>query len=334
MVVREAYLHEFGHDSVIPWLLEGDPSIRWQVQRDLMDAPPAQWLGEQRRVAAHGWGARLLSYRDAGGRWTPRLYGKKWLSTTYSLLLLRRLGLSRHEERAAESCLLFLAEGLWPDGWINLSRTIKRSETCITGMVLGLLSWFGVEDPRRERLTGYLLNEQLPDGGWNCQRYLGATHGSFHTTINVLEGLRDYVEAGGARTREVLEAEARGREFFLQHGLYRSHRTGEIVNSAFTLFSFPPRWHHDILRTLDYFRSAAAGYDSRLEDPLALVRHRQNREGKWVLQNRHPGSTYFEMEKPGRPSRWNTLRALRVLKWRAAPAAGKVSRGRPQEQDE
>jgi hypothetical protein len=181
-------------------------------------------------------------------------------------------------------------------------------------MVLGLLSWFTVADRRREQLVTYLLRQQMDDGGWNCQRDRGATHSSFHTTINVLEGLRAYIEGNGARAGEARRAEARGREFFMRHRLYRSHRTGRIVDSAFTRFSFPPRWRHDVLRTLDYFQASQAPYDERLEDPLSVVLQKRTERGYWVLQNRYPGSTFFELETVGKPSRWNTLRALRVLK--------------------
>jgi hypothetical protein len=204
---------------------------------------------------------------------------------------------------------------LWCDGGIIAAASQKRSETCVTGLVLGLLSWFRVADARREQLVAYLLGQQMDDGGWNCQRDRGAVHSSFHTTINALEGLRDYVEAGGPRASEALLAEARGRDFFLRHRLYRSHRTGRIVNPAFTRFSFPPRWHHDILRTLDYFRATRAAYDERLEDPIDRVLKKRTRDGCWMLQNRHPGRTFFELEAAGAPSRWNTLRALRVLRW-------------------
>ena len=302
-------------EDVIAWLMAGDPAIRWQAMRDLLATPVAVWQAEQAEVARRGWGARLLAHQDAAGRWTPRIYGKKWLSTTYSLVLLRRLGLPPRDRRAVTSCRLLLDEGVWHDGGINASAGLKRSETCVTGMVLGVVAWFGVEDPRREGLVEYLLREQMHDGGWNCERDRGATHSSFHTTINVLEGLREYADGGGPRADEVAQAEARAREFFLVHRLYRSHRTGEIVHPAFTRFSFPPRWHHDVLRALDYFRASAAPYDARLEDPLDLLRRRRGRDGRWTLQNRHPGQTFFELEEVGKPSRWNTLRALRVLAW-------------------
>ena len=306
-------MHATAPDRVLAWLLKGDPAIRWQVARDLLHLPAREWRAQQARVAREGWGARILARQDKTGRWTRRLYGQKWISTTYSLVLLRQCGLPNEEPRAQKSCLLFLEEGLWHDGGINVSTTLGRSEMCVSGMVLGLLSWFRVKDPRREDIVAYILRNQMEDGGWNCR--LGATHSSFHTTINVLEGLRDYVDAHGLRSGEVRQAEARGREFFLAHRLYRSHRTGRIVHSAMTRFSFPPRWHHDVLRTLDYFRASEAAHDERLEDPIGLVLERRTSAGSWLLQNRHPGTTFFELETVGKPSRWNTLRALRVLKW-------------------
>ncbi len=305
----------YSQDSTINWLLKGDISIRWQVMRDLLDRPKQEWQIVQSRLPDEGWCRQILKYRDASGRWTPRLYGKKWISTTYSLVLLRRMGLPPHYPVAVESCRLFLEEALWHDGGINISASLKRSETCVTGFVLALLSWFQVDDPNRERIVEYLLNEQMKDGGWNCMRHQGAVHSSFHTTINVLEGLHEYAVTGGKHTADTLKAEAIAREFFIQHRLYRSHRTGEVANPAFTRFSFPPRWYHDVLRTLDYFRSCKASYDERLTDPIGLLQKKQTKNGRWLLQNRHPGQTYFEMEKPGKESRWNTLRALRVLKW-------------------
>lgn len=308
-----------GHSrEVLGWLLDGDPAIRWQVLRDLAGAPEDQWLAEQQRVASDGWGARLLSHQDADGRWTPRLYGKKWISTTYSLLLLCLLGLPGTDERARRSCRLFLDEGLWTDGGMNLSATTRRSETCVTGMVLSLLSWFGIDDPRRERLVDYLAAEQMPDGGWNCRRHAGATHSSFHTTINVLEGLREYAAADERRTAAVDAVPAmaaRGREFLAVHSLYRSHRTGRPVDPKLTRLSFPPQWHHDILRGLDHFRGAAAPADPRLRDPVDVLRRLRLDDGRWPLQQRHPGASWFEMERVGEPSRWNTLRALRVIDW-------------------
>lgn len=301
--------------QVIDWLLDGDPAIRWQVLRDLEEASPATWQRERKAVAKSGWGARLLKERDPKGTWGNGIYSPKWTSTTYTLLLLRRMGLEPGYPAALEGCSLLMSRGHSPDGGIDLSVGFNRSEDCMTGFVLSLVSAFGFESSQTEEIVRYLLHVQMEDGGWNCNRYLGDTHSSFHTTINVLEGLRCYVESGGVQKAEVEAAEASAREFFLVHRLYRSHRTGEIVKPVFTRFSFPPRWHHDVLRTLDYFQSSNSPYDARLEDPIDLLLRKRRKDGRWPLQNRHPGRIFFEMETVGKPSRWNTLRALRVLKW-------------------
>jgi hypothetical protein len=306
-------------DEVVRWLLEGDPAIRWQVMRDLTGEPPTLWEAEQARVATEGWGARLLSHQDDSGRWTPRFYGYKWISTTYSMMLLQRMGLPT-DPRATRACELFLEEGLWHDGGIAASAAQHRSEACLTGMVLGLLSWFGVEDPRRDRLVEFLSARQMADGGWNCEWDRGATHSSFHTTINVLEGLREYAAAGGARAAETGAAEERGREFLLEHRLFRSHRDGSVVDAKMLQLSFPPRWHYDVLRGLDHFRAAGAPRDERLGDAVGVVAKKRRRDGRWPMQQRYTGRTWFEMEKPGQPSRWNTLRALRVFEWWQASA--------------
>ncbi|MFC1575073.1 hypothetical protein ACFL5A_00300 [Gemmatimonadota bacterium] len=308
--------------DVLKWLLAGDPSVRWQTQRHLQGAGPKTWRRERERVAVHGWGARILEEQASDGTWGGGLYSPKWTSTTYSLILLRRLGLEPLHPAAVRGCEALVESGDSDDGGVDLSRGLNRSETCITGFVLGLITYFRLPSPRIEEIVDYLLREQMLDGGWNCLRYRGATHSSFHTTINVLEGLRIYAEAGGERTEEAEAAEERAREFFLRHALYRSHRTGEVVKAVFSRFSFPPRWHHDVLRTLDYFRDSGAPCDSRLEDPIGLLRRKRREDGRWPLQNRHPGRTYFEMEKAGEPSRWNTLRALRVLKWWAEVGGG------------
>jgi hypothetical protein len=313
--VSEVVTVSSSRDPTVRWLLAGDVSIRWQVLRDLLKKPRPEWEAEQAKVAGQGWAASVLAHQDENGRWTPRLYGHKWISTTYSMVLLRRLGLPHDDPRVVNSCLLFLEEALRSDGGVDPSTSLDRGEECVSGMVLGVLSWFRIDDPRLESLVDYLLRQQMDDGGWNCLRFQGAVHSSFHTTINVLEGFREYVNAGGQHAATVLAAESRAREFFLAHHLYRSHRTGAVANPVFTRFSFPPRWHHDVLRTLDYFQASGAEYDDRLEDPIDLVLRKRRKDGRWLLQNRYPGKTFFEMEQVRQPSRWNTLRALRVLDW-------------------
>jgi hypothetical protein len=293
--------------QVIDWLLDGDPAIRWQAMRDLTHSPKKTWLAEQEKVASEGWGARLLSHQDGDGRWTPRLYGRKWISTTYTMVLLRRMGLPRSEPRALRSCRLFLEEG---------QGTRRNSEMCIQSMVTALLYWFDVDENDREPVLGYLLSRQLDDGGWNCDGR--SKHGSFHTTSAALEALRESAITGSPRAKEIADAEARGQEFFLQHGMFRSHRSGQVVNQRFLRFSFPPRWHYDILRGLDYFWAAGALGDDRLEEAISVVADKRRSDNTWPLQQRWKGETWFEMETVGEPSRWNTLRAMRVLEGWAA----------------
>ena len=301
---------------VIDWLLAGDPAIRWQVQRDLLAADPETIACERRLTETRGWGQQLLNNQDPDGLWGHGIYSPKWISTTYSLLLLRRIGIPADNEQARRGCRLLLDTSLCMDGGINVHKSRSYSETCVTGMALSLAAYFQIEDERPHILADHLLGQQLPDGGWNCLSYEGHTHSSFHTTICVLEGLRLYEQHHPQDQARIQTAQARGREFLLAHRLFKSHRTGQVVDARMSRFSFPPRWYYDVLRALDYFQDCAAEWDSRLEDALALLEKKRNSEGCWVLQNRHSGRTFFEMEQVGKPSRWNTLRALRVLKWR------------------
>ena len=309
-----------GTHRVIQWLLDGDAAIRWQALRDLVGSAKATVERERRKVARGGWGARLLTKQDPEGTWAGGLssdgglYSPKWISTTYTMLMLRDFGLLPNTRQARKACKLLLDGGLQRDGGINYGWR-GRSETCITGMVASILSYFEYEDPRLDTIAGHLLEQQMPDGGWNCRRPFGATHASVHTTISVLEGLRHLELFRGREVREVRRAQRRGREFLLLHRLFRSHRTGEIIKPEFIRFSFPPRWHYDILRALDYFQAVNAPCDSRLAEAIEIVRKSQRKDGRWSLPHSYNGKTYFELERVGAPSRWNTLRALRVLRW-------------------
>ncbi len=307
-------------DAPIQWLLEGDPAIRWQTLRDLVGASDRTVERDRNRIARDGWGARLLARQDAEGRWAAGLssedglYSPKWISTTYTMLLLRDLGLPAGNRQARNACTLLLDRGLQRDGGINYGWR-GRSETCITGMVLSILSHFRYDDARLDILADHLLREQMSDGGWNCRRDLGATHASMHTTISVLEGLRLLELHRGRDVRSLRTAQRRGREFLLIHRLFRSHRTGKIIKSEFARLAFPPRWHYDILRALDYFQAVGAPRDARLSEAIEIIRNRRRQDGRWALEHTYKGKTYFQLERVGAPSRWNTLRALRVLKW-------------------
>jgi hypothetical protein len=300
---------------VIDWLLAGDPAICWQVQRDLLAANPESVAREQRLTETQGWGSELLNRQDPDGRWGGGIYSPKWISTTYSLLLLRRIGIPPDNNQVRHGCVLLLDSSLDADGGLNIHKRGTHSETCVTGMGLSLAAYFQIEDDRPHILAEHLLGQRLADGGWNCRSYEGDTHSSFHTTISVLEGLREYERHQPQQLEAIRTAQVKGREFLLQHRLFKSHRTGEVVDARMTRFSFPPRWRYDVLRALDYFQESEAAWDARLEEAVELLLKRRTADGRWLLQNRHSGRTFFEMEAVGQPSRWNTLRALRVLDW-------------------
>ena len=315
---RELQCLEMASDP-ISWLLEGDPAVRWQALRDLDGAAEQTVLREQRRVATEGWGARLLELQDPDSRWAGGIYTPKWTSTTYTMVLLRSLGLAAGHPRALRAAKVLMDTGFWRDGGINFyPRVYNNSETCISSMVLAVLCWFRLPDPRVDQLAEHVIAQQLADGGWNCRAmpgYGGATHGSFHTTISALESLLEYERFRPEGARAARDAQARGREFLLLHRMFKSHRTGAVVKPEITRFTFPPRWHYDVLRGLDHFQSAGAAPDARLEDAMALVERRRQPDGRWLLPVGYRGKTFFDMENPGEPSRWNTLRALRVLRW-------------------
>lgn len=299
--------------TIDEWLMQGDPAVRWQVLRDLLGASPDEVAAERAGVASAGWGARLLSAQDADGCWAGALYSPKWTSTTYTLLLLERLGLERGDPRALAGCRRLWDGARWYGGGLTLAKTVREPETCITGMLVQLAAAFGHEDPRLDPTVEWLLGQQLADGGWNCESIrAGSSHGSFHTSITVLEALDAYARSGGVVP--VASAMDEGRQFFLDHHLYRSHRTGEVVDLAFTRFPFPPQWHFDIVRGLEHFRAAGAERDERLAAAIEAVRCARRPDGTWPMYRTYPGRYWFAFESRG-PSRWSTLRARRVLAW-------------------
>jgi hypothetical protein len=303
------------YPSTLDWLLAGDPAIRWQVQRDLLDEPITVYGADRQRVATEGWGAQLLARQDPDGKWAGGVYSPKWISTTYTLLLLRQMGLPFENPQARRACEHFWSRGLYQDGGINLFRSIDYSETCVNGMLLALLCYFRHPDERIHSVADYLLGQQMEDGGWNCERIKGATHGSFHTTISVLEGLAEYRHAFPQRAIRIRPAERRAQEFLLLHRLYFSHRSGKVADPAMTRMYFPPRWRYDFIRALNYFQSSQARPDERMSDAIELLMKKQTLDGRWLAYRPWAGRTFFELEATGQPSRWNTLRALRVLKW-------------------
>lgn len=304
--------------EAVEWLLAGDPAIRWQTMRDLAGAGAKPVERERSKVADEGWGARLLGEQDAGGMWARGMYTPKWTSTHYTLLALCDLGVPSDNAQCRRACDLILDRGVQPDGGVSYPRRPSdkhRGEACISGMSLSMVSYFQMDDERVDAIADYALNEQMSDGGWNCRRHGGATHSSMNTTISMLEGLRHYEQFRRRKRADVRAALQRGREFLLEHRLFRSHRTGAVIKSEFTRFVFPARWHYDVLRALDHFRDVDAPRDKRLTDAIGLVEKGRDKDGLWPLTYKYHGKGFFDMERVGKPSRWNTLRALRVLRW-------------------
>lgn len=306
--------------TVTEWLLDSDPAIRWQVMRDVAGEPPEVVAAERARVAIEGWGAQLLELQQPDGRWDGGTYRPGWVdeskpffdawtATHFSLQLLRDFGLGPDSAPARRALSLVRENVRWG---ANAALYFEgETEPCINGIALAVGAYFGeVVDGIVDRLLG----GQLDDGGWNCWAEYGATVSSFHTTICVLEGLLAWERAGGS-SHEVVTARLLGGEYLLERGLFRARSTRQVIDPRFTMFSFPPRWYYDLLRGLDYFRSTQATFDDRCAEAIDLVAAKR-KEGRWPLENTHQGPTHFQMEGPdGFPSRWNTLRSMRVLDW-------------------
>jgi hypothetical protein len=311
--------------SVIKWLLESDPSIRWQVMRDLTDAPAHEVAAERTRVAIEGWGARLLALQGADGRWGGAAWNRGWNSTMHVLMLLRDMGLDPASDEARHAVGLVRDSVTWqgcgPQECDDNPFFAGELEPCINGQVGAVGAYFS-QDVRG--IVDRLLAEQLPDGGWNCEAVNGSTRSSFNTTICVLEALLEHERATGG-SPEVTAARVRGQEYLLERRLFRRRSTGEVIERdrkddvVWTRFAFPTWWHYDVLRGLDYLRSAGVTPDERVAEAIDLVASKCDSDGRWPLETRYPGVMPVEIDKgEGQPSWWNTLRALRVLDWYSA----------------
>jgi hypothetical protein len=307
------------HDPVVAWLLDGDPAIRWQVLRDLTDTPADVVAAERARVATDGWGARLLALQRPDGQWSDGTAVPFWWSNLYTLVFLRDLGVDPSSAPVRAAIDRVRDHVTWGPGFGDSPFFEGEVEPCINGRVVALGAYFGV---RSDRLVDRLLREQLDDGGWNCEAERGSLRSSFHTTICVLEGLLAFEQAFGAAPA-VTDARRRGEAYLLARRLLRRLSTGQIVDPVWARFAFPPLWHYDVLRALDYLRAAAVHPDARVDEAVAIVRERRQDDGRWLLDVRHRNTLYEELAgEPGAPNRWITLRALRVLDWmpRAGPA--------------
>lgn len=296
--------------NTIDWLLDSDPAISWQAMRDLTDASPASIAAERSRVPREGIGAEILASQGVDGSW-HLADEPDWLPTLYTLLLLRSTGVDRAEP-AVESAMTRLETGFrWHEEFGAKPFFEGEVEPCINGGTLALGAYFGRPT---ESLARRLVGDQLDDGGWNCEAPK-SVRSSFHSTICVLEGLLEYERAVGAAP-EIAAARRRGEEYLLERSLFRRRSTGEVANLAFLKFAFPPRYHYDVLRALDYLRSSGVQPEARISDAWHIVESRQQSDGRWLLDGAYDEALAFPFsESVGEPSRWNTLRALRVLRW-------------------
>ena len=298
--------------GVVEWLLDSDPSIRWQVMRDLTDAPADAVAVERARVASEGWGPLLLGKQRPDGQWGDGVDAPFWWTNMYTLVYLRDLGLDPTSDRARTAIDRVRDNVTWGPWFGDSPFFDGEVEPCINGRVVALGAYFGV---RSDRLVDRLLGEQLADGGWNCDTERGSVRSSFHTTICVLEGLLAFEQAFGASDR-LTDARTRGEEYLLERRLLRRLSTGDVINQTWTQLAFPTLWHYDVLRALDYLRAAGVEPDARVDEAVASVRQRRQSDGKWLLDVRHKDTLYEEVAGPvGTANRWVTLRALRVLDW-------------------
>lgn len=323
----EGYAPRSAH---LKWLLDSDPAIRWQVMRDLSDESPQAIAAERSRVATVGWGAQLLARQSLSGKWSgsPRAWRddlpkehRDLIITLYSLVALMDLGLDPASQQA-RTMINRVDERLVFKWLKNRPYLQGETEPCINGRILAIGCYF--KQPN-DALAKQLLAEQLEDGGWNCEAP-ASRRSSFHTTICVLEGLLEY-ERAGRKLAAVTEGRERGEEYLLERGMFRSLRTGEVIDKRWLRFSYPPFWHYDVLRGLDYLRNAGTKPDSRVTGAMKIVMERRHQNGRWPLNLLHPEFIPLQMEREvGKASRWNTLRALRVLRYynssKQQPASG------------
>ncbi len=298
------------------WLLAGDVSVQYAARKYLLSQSEAHLTELRLRIQQEGWGRAFLEARNASGHWGRGFYQVKWISTHYTLLDLRHLEIAPAEPILA-ALRRILRDCRAANGSITESAAGRTGDVCVNGMFLNYASFFGVTANELQAVVDYILDSVMPDGGFNCElgRRPGVVHSSMHTTISVLEGIQEFLNARHTyRAAELKEAAGAAEKFLLRHRLFKSDRTGEVIDKRWTLFSYPPRWRYDVLRALVYFADSGSVHDERMDDALALLLSKQRKDGTWSVQNKHPGRVHFDMETTGGPSRINTLRALRVLR--------------------
>jgi len=276
-------------DKIFEWLLEGDISIQYQTRKYLMEEPLKRLDPLRRRISEEGWGAKFLSKRNPSGHWSRDFYQIKWVNSHYTLLDLRYLEIEPVQP-IIETLNIIIDNCKAADGSINESHTLKSEDICINGMFLNYASFFGIPEYKLESIVDFLINHQMSDGGFNCNSTRsGAIHSSMHTTISVLEGIWEFMKAG------------------------YTYRIDEVIDKRWIMLSFPSRWRYDILRALLYLADSGHPYDPRMEDAIHIIVSKRRETGRWPVQAKHTEEVHFDMEPTGEDSRWNTLRALKVL---------------------
>lgn len=313
------------NEAVIHWLLDSDPAIRWQVMRDLLRSPEQEIIQERVRITSEGVGEKILRLQGSDGTWSGVAWNPGWTSTMHALTLLFEFGLDPSSHAAVQALRLVRNKVTWkgcgPEECDQNPFFTGEIEPCINGQVATSGAYF------RQDVDGIierLLREQLTDGGWNCDAQFGATRSSFNTTICVLEALLEY-EFSNEENPDVTKARLKGQDFLLERHLFRRKSTGKVIErdrksgTSWTSFAFPTWWHYDVLRGLDYLRKANVSPDDRLNDAIELVRSKRTSDGRWNLDIQFPGEMLVEIgEGVGKPNRWITLKALRVLDWYSA----------------
>jgi hypothetical protein len=301
------------NNDIISWLLEGDISIQYQTHRDLLGNDD---MSLRKRITTEGWGKQYLDARNENGYWGQDYYQPKWVSTHYTLLDLKNLAIDPYLEDIKKIITKVLINEKGPDGGILPIGTVKKCDVCVNGMALNFSSYFLAKEESLHSVVDFILTEKMADGGFNCQsNRKGAKHSSMHTTISVLEGFNEFLKNGNTyRVQEIKNVMNSSIEFLLIHQLFKSDKTGDVINPNFLKLYYPARWYFDILRALDFFQYAGITYDFRIDPAIDVLISKRTKEGFWKAVSIHPGKVHFEMEKAGQPSKWNTLRVLRVLK--------------------
>jgi hypothetical protein len=314
--------------ALLDWLLDADPALRWQVERDLADAPEETWGATRARIATEGFGARLLALQDADGQWAGGAFfpadfdfhgpeaaegaGQPWTATTWTLNTLRDWGLDA--AALAGTAELLDANSRWE--YNNLPYWGGEVDCCINAYTLANGVWLGADV---SGIAQWFLDHRMADGGWNCDWVEGSTRSSFHSTLNSMKGLL-YYEAATGGSDELRAARRSGEEHLLERRLLWTLSTGELVGPWATRFAYPFRWFYSALTATEYFRTAAqhddVAPDPRLAEAIDVVRAARRPDGTWLQERRHPGRVWFEVDvPPGEPSKWLTLYGTRVLAW-------------------